>query len=124
VTDEGGVLGREAAQRILGRARDVRPGLTDAEFEELERRFGFEFADDHRAFLATGLPVGGSWPDWRDGDTEQLRSRLNWPVDGVLFDVEQNGFWHDEWPTRPIVVSEAIALASSLLATVPQMVPI
>jgi hypothetical protein len=124
VIDDGTALGREAAKRILGRTAEIRPGLTAAEFDDIEGRFGFEFADDHRAFLAVGLPVGGRWPDWRHGDAEQLRSMLGWPVEGVLFDVERNAFWHDEWPTRPSLVGEALELAASLLAKVPQMVPV
>ena len=33
------------------------PGLTDAEIDRAEREYGFEFADDHKAFLQAGLPV-------------------------------------------------------------------
>jgi hypothetical protein len=54
--------------------------------------------DDHRAFLAAGLPVNvpfepeegvsyaweRPWPDWRDGDPAAIREQLEWPVDGVL----------------------------------------
>ncbi|MFJ8963949.1 hypothetical protein ACIRG5_31625 [Lentzea sp. NPDC102401] len=33
---------------------EIAPGLTDAEFARIEAEHGFEFADDHRAFLAVG----------------------------------------------------------------------
>ena len=64
VDDGGHLLGIEAARRLaaLGVA-DIAPGLADREFERLEATFGFEFADDHRAFLAAGLPLGDMWPD-------------------------------------------------------------
>ncbi|MFY1596945.1 hypothetical protein [Micromonospora sp. WMMD737] len=83
MTDGAGVaLGIEAARRLaqLGLV-DIQPGLTDAEFVSIERRFGFEFADDHRAFLAAGLPVwtpghddhpdtaSRGWPNWRQLDS-------------------------------------------------------
>lgn len=57
-----------------------------------EREFGFTFGDDHRAFLAAGLPVNSRmpprdpdgyythqrpWPDWRDGTVESLHEFLN-----------------------------------------------
>ena len=35
------------------------------------------------------------WPHWRDGDPAAIREQLEWPVDGVLFDVERNAVWHD-----------------------------
>jgi hypothetical protein len=74
---EGAELGVEAARRLAGRQGvDVQPGLTEAEFARIEARFGFAFADDHRAFLAAGLPVGGGWPDWRHGGPDELRERL------------------------------------------------
>ncbi|MET7472662.1 hypothetical protein ABZU22_26885 [Micromonospora sp. NPDC005222] len=54
MTNGAGVaLGIEAARRLAElELVDIQPGLTDAEFVTIERRFGFEFADDHRAFLA------------------------------------------------------------------------
>lgn len=91
-------LGEEAARRLARAGRcDIGPGLTDAEFARIEEDYEFEFADDHRAFLATGLPLSSPapgrhspWPDWRNGDPIELRERLDWPVEGALFDVEHN----------------------------------
>ena len=77
------------------------PGLTDAEFARIETEFGFRFADDHRAFLAGGVPSGRGWPDWRGPDRQALRDRLAAPVEGVLFDVAENGFWYADWGARP-----------------------
>lgn len=102
----------------------IRPGLSDAEFDALEAEFAFTFADDHRAFLAVGLPFGRGWPDWRDGDRDQLRERLAGPVEGVLFDVAQNDFWYDGWGPRPPDDDAALAVARARLVTVPRMVPV
>jgi len=112
--------------------------LTDAEFDHIEQTFGFEFADDHRAFLSAGLPVNvpfepepgvyyaweRPWPEWRDGDPGSIRKRLDWPVDGVLFDVEHNRVWHDTWGGRPAGRDEALETARLKLAQVPQLVPV
>lgn len=102
------------------------PGLTDAEFARIEDEFGFHFADDHRAFLAAGLPSGRGWPDWRGTDREALRARLAAPVEGVLFDVAQNDFWYEGWGLRPPPAEEAVAVAVArrYLMTVPRMVPL
>jgi hypothetical protein len=125
IDSEGMFLGAEAARRLAEQRRvELEPGLTATELDRVEERFGLEFADDHRAFLSAGLPVGQSWPDWRDGDVEQLRDRLAWPVEGVLFDVEHNAFWHDEWGVRPADRGEALAVAGKRLLSVPQMIPV
>lgn len=63
VTTHGVKLGAKAA-RLLARLRGtgIRSGLTEQELTGIEARFGFAFADDHRAFLAVGLPTGGDGP--------------------------------------------------------------
>jgi hypothetical protein len=110
------------------------PGLTDAEIDRVEREYGFEFADDHKAFLQAGLPVGKPpekhpawrhpWPDWRDGDPGELRAQLSCPADGVLFDVEHNAFWHPSWGQRPVELSQALSTARRHLAQAPTMIPV
>ena len=99
-------------------------GRTDDELDRAERRFGIEFADDHRAFLTTGLPVGQGWPDWRDGDADEITHRLCRPVEGVLFDVAENGFWYESWGPRPDDPDDAVALADRRLRTVPRLIPV
>ncbi|MET9261848.1 hypothetical protein [Amycolatopsis sp. NPDC004079] len=109
-------------QQNLG--EPLRPGLTPAELSDVEDQFGFTFSDDHRIFLTAGVPVGDRWPDWRHGDPDQLRKRLDWPVDGVLYDVENNDLWLPEWGTQPRSMCNALAVARRHLATVPQLVPV
>lgn len=54
----GGAGGEEAARRLARAGQhEIGPGLTCAEFTRIEQDYGFEFADDHRAFLAAGLPL-------------------------------------------------------------------
>ncbi|MFJ8011221.1 hypothetical protein [Streptomyces sp. NPDC096339] len=116
----------EAARDLQSMLRcDIGPGLGERELDAVEERFGFTFSADHRIFLAAGLPRGSrSWPDWRDGDPENLAGRLSRPVEGVLFDVEHSGFWHPAWPSRPTSTSGALRIARCELATVPQLVPV
>lgn len=116
----------EAARDLQKMLRaDIGPGLSERELNAIEARFGFTFSADHRVFLAAGLPHGSrSWPDWRHGDPEDLASRLSQPAEGVLFDVERNGFWHPAWSPRPAETADALQLARSELAAVPQLVPL
>jgi hypothetical protein len=142
VHGSGESLGAEAARRLATRDGvevfpphgveivgflgyvELHGPVTDAEFDRLQNGFAFEFADDHRAFLAAGLPSGDGWPDWRHGTAEQLRDALMSPVTGVLFDVEHNVFWDHRWGERPADIRARLQLAAERLAAVPQMVPV
>lgn len=97
----------------------VEPGLTAAELSEVGSRFGFQFPPDLADFLTLGLPVGGSFPDWRSGNEAELRVQLDWPTEGMLFDVERNDFWLDEWGIRPADAGAALARARASLAAAP-----
>ena len=126
MADTGGpALGAEAAKRLaaLGSAI-MEPGLSDDEFARVEDMLGFEFADDHRAFLAAVLPVGPSWPNWRDEGRKSLAKRLSLPGEGVLFAVEWSQFWHDGWGPRPAKAKDALRSAKYQLARVPQLIPV
>ncbi|AQS68941.1 hypothetical protein [Streptomyces pactum] len=135
INSEGTRLGTEAARRLARSGLyEFEPGLTDAEFTRIEREYGFEFADDHRAFLAAGLPVNTPpedgqtwsrpWPEWRDGDRDSWRRQLDWPVEGVLLDVEHNGFWYEGWGERPADAATALGTARHHLAEAPVLVPV
>ncbi|MFG3601863.1 hypothetical protein [Micromonospora chersina] len=134
--DAGVALGIEAARRLaqLGLV-DIQPGLTEAEFVTIERRFGFEFADDHRAFLAAGLPVwtpgrddhpdvaSWGWPNWRQLDATTLHEQVYWPLATAL-DGIQHGEWPPGWSRRPHDLDRRMAKVKRLLADVPRMVPV
>lgn len=118
-------IGVEAARRLAAAPGvEIGLGLRPEEFAAIEARWGFRFADDHRAFLAGGLPIGQAWPDWRSRDALAVRDAMNWPVDGLLFDVEHNGYWHAEWSPRPADEGEAYAAAHAALSRWPVLVPL
>ncbi|WP_137235473.1 hypothetical protein [Streptomyces sp. BPSDS2] len=135
--DEGMRAGARAARRLaeLG-VCELGPGLSEAEFGRIEAEYGIVFADDHRGFLAAGLPVGRAgrpeedapprnpWPDWRDGDPALLRERLERPVEGLLFSVEHGWWLPGRWGTRPADPVEAVAAARAALASVPKLIPV
>jgi hypothetical protein len=100
------------------------PGLTDAEVAAVEGRFGFRFPPDLREFLQTALPRGPRFPDWRSGDETALRDWLDLPRQGILFDVEHNGFWLEEWGPRPGSLGEALRTVSELVAAAPKLIPV
>jgi hypothetical protein len=53
-----------------------------------------------------------------------IRERLDFPRDGIFFDIEHNAFWLDEWGTRPAGLSDAFAIARRAVADAPVLIPI
>jgi len=109
----------QATARQLLRALpfSVDPGLTGAELRSL----GIAFNPDHRTLLTCGVPVGTGWPDWR---SPSVRSLLDAPVEGVLFDVDENAFWLPSWGIRPTAPYRALEVARQALATAPALIPV
>lgn len=104
---------------------EIERGMSERELDQVEERWQFRFAPQHRTLLGAGLPTGSrGWPDWRGRDPENLAEQLSAPVDGVLFDVERSGFWHPDWDPRPTATQDALDVARTHLAKVPVMVPI
>jgi hypothetical protein len=134
ISSEGVRLGEQAARRLVQIGKcEIAPGLTGAELARAERDYDFEFADDHRAFLAAGLPLNSrkprsrpvwGWPDWRHGRRRDLQKTLDWPAEGTLFDVEYNALWHPSWGQRPADMNTALSTARRHLARAPKMIPV
>jgi hypothetical protein len=99
-------------------------GLSDQEFADVEARHFFQFGPDHRELLQLALPAGEGRPDWRHGDETDLRTRLDWPVDGALFDVEHNAFWPRSSGEGPEDTAAALDAARTRLIEVPKLVPV
>ena len=125
-------MGRRADQgpwrRVVAELRErgtpFEDGLSDAEVNGVEYRFGFHFPPDLRDFLQAGLPCGKQFPNWRSGDEQELRERLDLPRRGVLFDVQHNGFWLPEWGSPPSALDDALNVASALTVKAPKLIPI
>ncbi len=99
-------------------------GLTGAEVAAVEAKFALRFPPDLRAFLQTALPRGRQFPDWRSGDESALRDWLDQPRQGILFDIEYNGFWLEGWGPRPLTLNGAKQVVSELVAAAPRLIPI
>lgn len=100
------------------------PGLSDTEISGVEARFGFAFPPDLRAFLQTALPCSDGFPNWRGESESSLRDRLNQPREGVLFDVEYNAFWLEEWGPQPSLPQDGLRVAGTLIAAAPKLIPV
>ena len=115
---------REAQAILAGAGVRFDTGLKSDEFARIEQSYELCFPPDLREFLSTALPVSENWLDWRGADDKQIRDALNWPFEGICFDIEHNAFWLDVWGPRPHRLLDAFEVARCAIATAPKLIPI
>ncbi|HRH95053.1 MAG TPA: hypothetical protein PLB55_03920 [Prosthecobacter sp.] len=99
-------------------------GLSEQEFAAIEHEYGFRFPEDLRLFLSYALPVSDGWVDWRHDTRTEIDQRMQWPFEGMCFDIEHNSFWLDEWGEKPVVLQQAFEIARQNVAKAPKLIPI
>jgi hypothetical protein len=73
------------------------------------------------------LPVSDAFYNWRNFDEsniQKIQEMLNWPLEGVLFVLEENNYWDDSWGEKPINLSEAKQKCTEEMQKVPKLIPI
>lgn len=114
----------EAAVALLREARiPLGPGLTHSDLTQIERKYRITFCSDHAGLLSAVTPMGPGWVDWL-GDPATIVEWLDWPLSGVLFDVEHGEFWFEEWGKRPYRTVAAVRTARQRMKSVPKLVPL
>jgi hypothetical protein len=97
------------------------PGYSQSELDRAQERFGLAFPPDLVALLREGrLPNGHDWA----GEDEPIRQMLAWPLQGILFDVEQAGLWWPEWGERPAGEAERAEAVTAAVTAAPRLIPI
>ena len=124
----------------IGRTQDcvIEDGLSPTELDRAEQWLGLAFPSLWREVLAIVHPVAvprpprgpdgvlrwTRFPDWRLRDEEMTNFVVELPIDGLLFDVESNGFWWTAWGEAPREVAARVELAGRMLVQVPKLIPI
>ena len=110
--------------RLSAAGVSFEPGLKPEELERIEREYNFQFPPDLREFLSYALPVSKGWPDWRRESRSKILERLDWPLEGICFDIEHNSFWLTSWGLKPENFRDACAIARATLDTAPRLIPV
>lgn len=118
------VSAADVVQLLRERRVVLERGLSERELARAERRCGVRFAQDHRELLRLALPVGDGWLNWRARADEGVLKAVRWPLEGILFDVENDVFWPESWGERPDTVAVRSAIVEHHVSTWPQLVPL
>ncbi len=102
-------------------------GLTNVEMEKAQTFYQIRFPSDLAELLSTVCPASKKFVDWRDfskQNIERMKTALNWPIEGTLFDVEHNDFWMKSWGEKPESMKDMLKLARKNLKKMPKLIPL
>ena len=96
-------------------------GYCQGELDDAQAKYGLTFPPDLLALLLERRPVQGY--DWRSDD-DQIRAMLKWPLEGLLFDVENNDLWWPECGLRPGTQEARAEVVAAVVASAPKLIPL
>jgi hypothetical protein len=96
-------------------------GYSQAELDAAQEKFGLVFPPDLVALLRDRRPAQGY--DWRSDETV-IRAMLRRPLEGLIFDVENNALWLAEWGERPTAAPERAEALAEIVGAAPRLIPL
>ena len=86
----------EKIRQILeNKGIEIHNGLSDEEFEKIEKFYNIKFPRVLKILYKSFLPNLYNWRDFSKNNVKNIKQYLNWPIEGILFDIENNNFWMD-----------------------------
>ncbi|MEP7129978.1 MAG: hypothetical protein ABI770_02490 [Sphingomicrobium sp.] len=70
--------------------------------------------------LKRRIPKGHDWA----GLSDTVKRAFRWPLEGLLFGVEEAGLWWPEWGERPSEEADRGAVVAEVVAKAPKLIPL
>lgn len=99
-------------------------GLSNANLQTLEAAVGRQLPFELGLLLVLGVPDGDRWWRWDEDPAARVTDWNSALLDGILFDVEENGLWLPSWGDRPTASADRSAAVSQLVAEASPLLPI
>lgn len=106
---------------------EFKTGLKEEEIDEIEKLYNIQFPPDLKELLMFALPISDGFVNWVDKSKENIKSitdRLNLPLEGIIFDIENNEFWMKDWGKKPSTLKDAVNIATMHYCKAPKLIPI
>jgi hypothetical protein len=96
-------------------------GYARADLERAQARHDLVFPPDLVDLLLEKRPADSL--DWRT-DHAAIEAMLAWPLEGLLFDVENNALWLEDWGERPADPATRQEIVGLAVARAPRLIPL
>ena len=95
-------------------------GYTQVELDDAQATFDLVFPPDLVALLRERRPVDGH--DWTD--EAAIQRMLDWPLEGLIFDLQHNDLWWPEWGDKPDRLEACEEILRSVVSRAPKLIPL
>lgn len=99
-------------------------GLSTDEISRAQGIVGASFPDDLKLFLSHLEDPSGLLFDWKNVTKAQYDSKIERVLEGVLFDVKHNVYWHPSFGAKPENLEERVAIIKERFRSWPKLAPI
>lgn len=100
-------------------------GYSDRELHDIQQRWKITFPPDVLAIYRrrrSVLPKDDF--DWVKTPKAEIAEMLDWPLEGILFDVAESDFWLPEWGRKPASKSAFEQFVRATVAAAPRLIPV
>jgi len=99
-------------------------GYSEQELADIQGQWALRFPPDLIDIYRERRTVIPSGFDWISTPATSIQGMLDWPVDGLLFDLQHNVLWLPEWGEKPARASEAEGIIRAAVAAAPRLIPV
>lgn len=101
--------------------------MTENEIAKAEKFYDIVFPKDLKKLLMNFIPVSTKFYNWNNYSEEnisKIKNALEWPYEGIIFDIENNNFWLEEFGECPKSKEEKIQIFKKYRNKIPKLIPI
>ncbi len=99
-------------------------GYSLSELESIQDKWRLSFPPDLVALMRQRRPLQVKGFDWLTSSDEDIQRKLDWPLEGFLFDVRHNDLWWPEWGARPMSETAQAEKLTEIFAAAPRLIPL
>ena len=102
-------------------------GMTQNEIIKAEEFYGIEFPKDMKEMLMSFVPISNNFYNWNDYSEENvsiIKNMLEWPYEGIIFDIKNDDFWLEEFGECPEKIEDRINKFKKYQPNIPKLIPI
>ena len=106
---------------------EIKEGMSKNQIIIAQDFYGITFPPDLQELLMAFTPISNlfyNWCDYSHHNVEIIKNQIAWPIEGILFDVENNDFWLKSWGKKPANINEKLQIARKYMEQVPKLIPI